>query len=271
MNSSVTPDSISRFSQPFDGGDVEVVGRLVEQQHLRRHRQRLGQGQAFFLTAGKAADPCLGIEAETRDHPLGLRLVSPGAARFELVLQFGHARQQGFAVGALAQAVRHRVVLGEQARGFAHAGNDGGKHRRLGIEGRFLRHVADADARLGPHLAVVEPATPTAGGQRRQQGRLAGAVAADQRDPLAGVELKIGVIEQRHVAEGKAGIDKTQVGHGGEVAKYERKWRPAGRQPDPSILTARHRRWRSCRRRGIAGQPVSRYNARRPAWTAAPP
>jgi hypothetical protein len=46
--------------QPFDGGDIEVVGRLVQQQHLGRNGQGLGQGQALFLTAGQAADAGIG-------------------------------------------------------------------------------------------------------------------------------------------------------------------------------------------------------------------
>ena len=80
------------------------------------------------------------------------------------------------------------------------------------VERRLLRHVADADARLHPDLAVVEPPA-RAGRQRRQQGGLAGAVAADQRDALARIEQKIGVIEQRHVAVGEAGIGEFEVGH----------------------------------------------------------
>ncbi|MPN62116.1 hypothetical protein SDC9_209863 [bioreactor metagenome] len=117
-------------------------------------------------------------------------------------------------IAAFAQAVRHRVVLGEQRRGFTHAGNHRLEHRMRRVERRFLRHVADADAGLHPDLAVIEPALAGTGGERRQQRRLAGAVAADQGHPLAGVELEFGVIEQRHVTVGEAGVGKFQVGHG---------------------------------------------------------
>jgi hypothetical protein len=81
-----------------------VVGRLVEQQHLGRNGQGLGQGQALFLTAGQAADAGIGIQPETVDDPLGLRLVSPGAARFQLVLQGVHAGEQGIVI-ALPSAI----------------------------------------------------------------------------------------------------------------------------------------------------------------------
>ncbi len=41
----------------------------------------------------------------------------------------------------------------------------------------------------------------------------AGAVTADQGDPLTGVELEIGMIEKRHMAVGKTGSGKFEVGH----------------------------------------------------------
>ena len=101
--------------QPFDGGDVEVVGRLVEEQDLGRHGQGLRQGQALFLAAGQGADAGLRIESETVDHPLGLCLVSPGATGFQLMLQGIHAGEQGIVIAhPFGQLVRHVVVLGEQ-------------------------------------------------------------------------------------------------------------------------------------------------------------
>lgn len=92
--------------QPFDGGDVEMVGRLVEQQHLRRDSQRLGQRQAFLLAAGKAADAGVGVETEAIDDLLRLRLVGPCAAGFQLVLQGIHPRQQRIVI---ARPFGHRV------------------------------------------------------------------------------------------------------------------------------------------------------------------
>ena len=40
--------------QPFDGDGVEMVGRLVEDQQLRPRQEGPGEGDATFLTAGKA-------------------------------------------------------------------------------------------------------------------------------------------------------------------------------------------------------------------------
>ena len=200
--------------QPFDGGDVEVVGRLVEEQHLGRHGQGLGQGQALFLAAGQGADAGLRIESETVDHPLGLCLVSPGATGFQLMLQGIHAGEQGIVIAQpFGQLVRHVVVLGEQGRGFAHAGDHGLEDGHRRVERRLLRHVADTYAGLHPDFAIVQPPPAGSGRHGGEQRGFAGAVAADQGDPLTGVELEIGMIEKRHMAVGKTGSGKFEVGH----------------------------------------------------------
>jgi len=130
------------------------------------------------------------------------------------VLQAFHARHQGIVIAhAFGHLVRHLMVGGEQRRGFAHAGSHRLKDRQRGIERRFLRHVTDADTGLHPDLAIIEPAAPRTGSQGRQQGRFAGTVTADQGDPFARIEQEIGVIEQRHVAIGKAGIGKFEIRH----------------------------------------------------------
>ena len=114
---------------------------------------------------------------------------------------------------SLAQAVRNVVVLRQQCRGFAHAGNHRLKNAHLRIEGRLLRHVTDTNARLHPDLAVVQPALASARSHRREPRRFAGTVAADQRHPFARVELEIGVIEKRHVAVGQAGVVEFEIRH----------------------------------------------------------
>ena len=193
--------------QPFDGGNIQMIGRLVEQQHLGRHGQRLSQCQTLFLAAGQAADLGIRIETEALNHPLCLRLVGPGAARFEFVLQFGHALQQHLVIGVdFAQLVRHLVVFSEQGGVFAHAGNHCLENRGLRIERRLLRHVADTDTGLHPDFAIVKASAPAPRRHRGEQGRFAGTVAADQRHPLARIEQKIGMVEERHVAVGKAGV-----------------------------------------------------------------
>ena len=45
-------------------------------------------------------------------------------------------------------------------------------------------------------------------GEDLQQRGLAGAVAADQADALAGFQREIGVVEQGHVAEGELRVEQ---------------------------------------------------------------
>ena len=50
--------------QPFDGGQIEMVGRLVEQQDVGRRRQHAGKRGAPRLAAGKVRRVFLAGQAE---------------------------------------------------------------------------------------------------------------------------------------------------------------------------------------------------------------
>ena len=75
---------------------------------------------------------------------------------------------------------------------------------------RFLRDMREPQLRHAPDHAVVGRSGP---GDDAQQAALAGAVAADQRDLVAGVEAEVDVIEQRDVTVRKADGFEGQEGH----------------------------------------------------------
>ena len=157
--------------QPFNRRDIEVVGRLIEQQNFRGYRQRLGQRQAFFLTTGKGAHLGVRVESEALNDLIGLRFVSPGTAGIQFVLQGFHARHQHLEIRTrFAHLMRHFVILSQQLRGFTHPGNHGLKNGRFEVKNGLLRHIADANAGLHPNLTVVDPPPPGTGRQRGQQG-----------------------------------------------------------------------------------------------------
>ena len=79
------------------------------------------------------------------------------------------------------------------------------------IEHGLLRDVGDAKALLQLQGAVVGPLQPR---QDLQQRGLARAVAPDQADALAGLERKVGVIEQCDVAVGQLRVQKSDQCHG---------------------------------------------------------
>ena len=122
-----------------------------------------------------------------------------------------HAVHQGVVI-SLAKLPRQRFVLGQHRLLVAHAGGDGVEHGHGGIEHGLLLDVGDLDVLLHHEQAVVQF---RAAGNDFQQRRLAGAVAADESDALAGFQREIGMVEQRDVAEcqlrGREGNDSHGV------------------------------------------------------------
>ena len=80
--------------QPLDGLDVEVVGGLVEQQHVRLAEQDLGQLDAHVPALGKGLGQAAELvvqEAETQQGPAGLDLGRLAVAHLQAVVQAGQA------------------------------------------------------------------------------------------------------------------------------------------------------------------------------------
>ncbi len=152
--------------EALDGRQVEVVGRLVEQQHVGLADQRAGERRAARLAAGERGDAARRVDPQALEQALG-------AVAAEL--------------GVLA---RRQAGLRRRKRG------------RVGREVRLLRQVGDGRARLQEALAGVELDQP---GERLEQRRLARAVAADEADPLALGERQREPGEQRLVADPDGG------------------------------------------------------------------
>ena len=78
--------------EPFDGRQIQVVGRLIEQQHIRLFQQQPAEVGARPLPAGELAGgalPALALEAEAAEHPLGALLVVVAALVLEAFHQGG--------------------------------------------------------------------------------------------------------------------------------------------------------------------------------------
>ncbi len=144
--------SLQPLLQPVDRGDVEVVGRLVEQQHVRVLRQcPHDRGPAALATA----------RADRR-----ARQIDADPARDRIRLMGGRS-----------------IVAAENE--IAQAGVTG--HRRLLLEQN------DARARANGAAPLIRFQLP---GDQAQQSGLAGAVAADQRQPVALTDVHVEVAEQ---------------------------------------------------------------------------
>ena len=171
---------------------VKGAGGLVEQDHVRVHGQRTGNGDALLLTAGEA----LGV---------GVGLVSQTHARQQLV----GAGRDGFLVLQLQQAGCQLKVLfhgqvGEQVEVLEH-------HAHLlahGVDVRLVYlHPLKLDGAGGRGLQPVQAA---------QKGGLAAAGRANQTNHVAAVDIKIDALQhvQRGVGFFCAALFNAAVGFG---------------------------------------------------------
>ncbi|MCY1356831.1 hypothetical protein D9M69_432950 [compost metagenome] len=184
--------------QPADGVDVQVVGRFVEEQHVRIGEQRLGQQHAQLPARGDGthrAEMLVQRNAQAEQQLAGAGLGGIAVELGELHLQLGHGHAVFLA--HLRQGV-DAVALGLDAPQFLVAHDHGVDHREVFIGELVLAQLAQARAVLHHHLA--------AGGlqlaaEDLHEGRLAAAVGADQAVAVAVAELDGDVFEQRLGAE----------------------------------------------------------------------
>ena len=116
--------------QPREAVEVEVVGRLVEQQHGRPREQHAGQQRARRLAAAEAAER--GVERHVRDaervaRAVELRLQRPAAERAEALLRLAVRGQRR----RLVQPVLEPRQLGVQAPDLAERGAEQPVDRQL--------------------------------------------------------------------------------------------------------------------------------------------
>ena len=101
--------------QPADGVDVEVVGRLVQQEEVRAADHGLGQQHAAFHAGGKGRHVRVRLEAHPRDDGLDLLVHVPAAVGLQGVLDAAQLRLQ--VVACLAgKPARQVMILGQQFR-----------------------------------------------------------------------------------------------------------------------------------------------------------
>ncbi|MPM42020.1 hypothetical protein SDC9_88682 [bioreactor metagenome] len=158
------PAALEMRGQPGDRLEVEVVGRLIEGQHVPVAGEQLGQRDPSALTAGQGVEA--GVPVQVGHHP-GDDVADPRVA----------------GPGVLRRVTDHGVP-----------------DRLLIRQGVGLVQHADPDAVADGHPAPVGRTPP---GEHGEQAGLAVAVAADDADPIAlvhpegdGVEDQLGRIFQ---------------------------------------------------------------------------
>ena len=246
--------------QPLHAFRVQVVGGLVQQQHVGLAQQQPAQRDAALLAAGQRADgrvPRRQAQRVGGDLQLQVGVLAAGGGddRLQLGLLGRQLVEIGIGLGIGG------IDLVEPRLGGEHAA-DALLHRLahgLGrVELRLLRQVADVQARHRHGLAfdvLVQP------GHDLQQGGLARAVEAEHADLGAGKEGQADVLQdlplRRHdLADAVHGVDV--LGHRG-VLWNRGKRAPAG-SAKPVIVAA----WRSCLEPepGIRRHPSAPHRAR---------
>ena len=197
--------------EPQYGVEVEVVGRFVEQQQVRRAHQRAGEVGAHAQAARELRDRPVDVgrsEAESVEQPRCTAARGVRAAVLELCVQAG-----------LCDAVARRLSRRERAlrrpqRGVA---VDHMLHHRPLRMRQFLRHGGDGEtgralesAAIGRELAL----------QQGEQRRLAAAVAADHADLLAAQQAERRAFDQGVRSAPQADI--AQVDHGRDSTRRAR-------------------------------------------------
>ena len=153
------------FLKPLDGGDVEMVGRLVKNQQVGAAEKHRCQSHAFALPAGKVSHP-LAVVGDTQlcEH------LAPAVFIGLAVLLF------------------HRVVNGG-VTGFGDC--------CVRVERWHLLEKSDAKVAAGYDPARVGFLNP---GDYAQQGGLAGAVSGDNTDFVTFFDAEGDVSEKHAVA-----------------------------------------------------------------------
>ncbi len=186
--------------QPRQGGEVEVVGRLVEQQQRGRQQQQPGERRPHPPASGEFAERLghlVGTEAQAAQDRARLRLEPVAAQRLEAVLQLAVPLGQRLARRRLQRA-RHVLHLTLERPHRLETAQRLGQHRAGHLAGGLLRQVADGHAARPAHLSGVGLLHPR---QDPAEGRLAGAVGADQADALALGDPPGDVAEEELAAE----------------------------------------------------------------------
>ncbi len=156
-----------------------MIGRLVEQQQVGRAHERARQLQSHAPAAGETVDRLTklrGTEAKAQDQRLGTcgGIVCTGVVQGHVGVRHAHAVVAGLGGGYLGLCGQQRCVTLDYEVGRA----------LLGLR-HLLRDLAHFPCSGNRELAAVFVQRAV---EKAEEGRLAGAIAADKANLFAGIE-----------------------------------------------------------------------------------
>ncbi len=174
--------------EPVPRLEVEMVRRLVEQQHVRALEEQAGERDPHLPAAAELADVSLEVrlaKAEPREHRLGAALEIVATAVVPLLAGGGILLHQlRVAVGARVggfQPVLEIATTKLERVDLVERGQRRDEHGPAARADDLLRQVADGRSLLEANLASVGLDEP---GNDAKERRLAGAVGAGQARPV---------------------------------------------------------------------------------------
>ncbi len=186
-------ERLQKLLEELDAGQVEMVGRLVEEQEIDVGQQDTRQHGPVLLTTAEGHDrpfPLTLHKADSGQHPLHLGVQRVAVGMFVVVLQVGVFLEQLLVLGRALRRVgqvmldRPHLPLDRQHVGEGRLDIVEQRHPRLRVE--MLPDMADSQPRGAQDLAMVGVFLLQ---QQPEERRLPRPVAADQPDFLAGVML----------------------------------------------------------------------------------
>ena len=182
--------------EPRNRFGVEMVGGLVQQQHVGRGQQQAAQRHAAFLAARELVDDGVpGRQAQRIRGDLELALEFPAADRVDGVLQLGLLLEELvhlLVIHRLGELVADLVEARDLRERAAQTFHHDAAHVLVRVELGLLRQVADLDAGLRARLAFeigVDAAHDL------EQRGFARAVEAEHADLGAGKERETDVAQ----------------------------------------------------------------------------
>ena len=195
--------------QPVDRGDVEVIGRLVQQQQVRLRHQRPRQQHPALHPAREPGEIGVAVQLQAFQGFDHAPVQRPALCGLDFRLHRGQR------VGIDVLGVDDVVVVGQQRAEFAQAGRDHVEHAARGVLRHFLFQPRDAAAAFHANLAVVGPEFA---GKQLEQGRFPGAVAADQGDAFARFDGEVDALQQQGAADAVVHALQGDQGHAPSLA-----------------------------------------------------
>ena len=176
--------------EPDDGVDIEMVGRLVEEEEFGLGSEGAGEKDTALGAAGEGGEFRFGVEIEALDQAFDILMQAPAPRLFQPLLQFFEASIVGVAM-RFGEAVADMMILGEEGGRLLDAATDDIEDRPRQLRRRFLGDVGDAHPLRLDDIAAIRALLA---GEKFQQARLAAAVAAEKAEAVTRLDGEIDTV-----------------------------------------------------------------------------